>query len=64
MFWVISVYFNVRNTLEVLSILPGTPCIYLGMYVYMYVCVYGVLVRRHEGKRPVEKPRRRWNDKN
>jgi hypothetical protein len=25
-------------------------------------CVYGVLVERPEGKRPLERPRRRWED--
>ena len=24
--------------------------------------VYGVLVRKHEGKRPLGRPRRRWED--
>jgi len=24
--------------------------------------VYRVLVRKHEGKRPLERPRRRWDD--
>ena len=32
-FWVISVYFNIRNTPEVLSIPPGTPCILIIFYI-------------------------------
>ena len=37
MFWVISVYFNIRNTLPKWHIPPGTPCVYIYIYIYIYI---------------------------
>jgi hypothetical protein len=43
-FWVISVYFNIRNTLPKSgTFLLGHPVyiyIYLFIYIYVYICIY------------------------
>ena len=45
MFWVISVYFNIRNTLPKSgTFLLGHP-VYIYIYKYIYVCVYCVCVQ-------------------
>ena len=65
MFWVISVYFNVRNILPKSGTFPLGHPVYMwaghGTYGRQEMCVQD-LVERHEGKRTLGRRRRRWED--
>ena len=60
MFWVVSVYFNIRNTLpKSATFLLGHP-VYICIYTYIYICVcVWVCVRVHKNRIEVTGRRRR-----